>query len=742
MYSLKSKILDKKVFYSLSDFLKLLSVEKTGLYTNITEKVLSNSDFLKLSYDLIENKKGNVHTDSKKLTIGWFKKMAQNIKNNALKFNTKYNTVVQKKKSISKISVIISSWHEKTIQKAVHLILEEIYKNRDITFAEFSYTFYSNKSLHSVFWIIKHKWILINWFVKVDIKNTFNSNNYFILISKLKLKIRDIRLNNIILRMFKANIISMFGILKKNISILQSSILSQVLTNVYFQGLDCKIKKDFMLRYNVVIKSKRSKEKTLPILVYNKITWVYYIRYVDDFFVGVVGCKRLATKILNNMSKYLKSNLNLFLNKEKSKILSSLSNKVSFLSMLFYNVCFEERFNRKNCKIITKKKVCTRIINCIDVFKWRQTKNFRKIWLYWIAEAYDKYCYNRVIVKKDFKSLTENLHIFESLFFKRNRSFYKDFLKKLQEIIEKKQNKQLCFFFKRCEEKCLDFNKNSFTNILRPILKYEIIERIVILLKTNHNIPAYTISWYVLFKGTSIEQAVFKPIWPEDFELSKTTIFKLQKLRERKFTGRINKQAIYLAIKDWLNITKNLNIQKMVSFKLYKSMFFFFNSVDGGKIFPIRVSANIDEIYRHLIKASILNENKKPIRKTSIVKFNSFLIIFYFKKVASDLLSYFRCTDNFYNLKNVINYFIRYSLLHTLAHKHKCSLRIILFTYGQEIKIEDTKNYSTSFFSLVIVSNLSKNFLKKNFKEDTRVNSNVFFKYLSKCLEKGVIKKL
>lgn len=735
---IKGKIISKKAS-DLSNFLQQLHLEKTGVYTNITEKFLSNPDFLKLSYDLIKNKKGNFYINSSELTMSWFKRMAQNIKNNALKFNTKHDIFFPKKRNSNKIPIIKNSWCEKVIQKAIYLIFEEIYKNRDTTFSKFSYMFYSNKSLYNIFWVIKHKWVLINWFVKVNIKNTFNNINYSILINKLKLKIRDLCLNNILLKMFKANIISIFGTLKENENILQSSILSQILINVYFQSLDCKIKKDFILQYNVGIKATWSeeyekvikltkkeqleikkkvkfivkkrlqahKEKISPVVTESQMIRVYYIRYVDKIFVGVLGYKKLATEILNSISTHLKLDLQLFLNKQKSEILSSLLNKISFLGMLFYNGRFEKRLNRKSCKTVAKKKVCTRVINCVNASQWKKAQNLRKNWLYWIT---NKYRYSQVVIKKDFKFLVANLNIFGNLFFKRNRFFYRDFLKKLQEIIERKQNEQLCYFVKLCEEKYLDSNKNLFTKIWRPILKYEIIERIVILLQTNHAIPAYSVSWPVLFKDTNKKQVVFKPIWPEDFELSEATIFKLQKFNGKRFTGQINKQAICLAIMDLFSTTKNLNIPTMV-FKPSKNVRFFSDVVSGRKRFPIQINADVNKIYKYLIKASIINKKRKPISKASIIKFKPFLIIFYFKKVVNDLLFYFRCADNFYIVKIIVNYFIRYSFLHTLAHKHKCSLRVVFLIYGQEIKTESLKN--------------SKKGVKNWY--------NAFFKYLSKC---------
>lgn len=107
-------------------------------------------------------------------------------------------------------------------------------------------------------------------------------------------------------------------------------------------------------------------------------------------------------------------------------------------------------------------------------------------------------------------------------------------------------------------------------------------------------------------------------------------------------------------------------------------------------------------------EASIINNNKKPISKNSLLIAEPWLIITYYNSQASSLLSYFRCTYNLNTVKKIVTYHLRYSLLHTLAYKHKCSLRKVLDIYSKEIKADGRKGQVVSFINSVAVTNLKK----------------------------------
>lgn len=649
------------------------------MYINITQKILSNYNFLKLIYNLIKNKKNNVFMNSKKLTLKWFKKMSLTIKNDTFRLKKKFNIYVSRKKNINKISIIINSPHEQIIQKAIYLILEEIYENKDIAFAEFSYVFRPTRNLRCVFWIVKQKWISVNWFVKVCARNIFSSSNFTILISRLKLKIRDKRLNNIILRMLKANIIFISGISKENVSISLNNILSQILTNVYFQGLDNEIKKNFIIKYN--LNKKTVKSSFCYEVLRGSITRVNYIRYADNILISVQDFKFLAIKILNALWTYLKLNLRLLLDIKKTQILNLCFNKILFLGMLISNVYFKNLSIYKTRKIKNKKRARLRYLSRVSVCNWKHFKSFKNK----LSDCVEKVPYkssNNRHEKKNLQFLVESWQIFICNF------FYGYFWKNFQEVLVIKQSEELFNLAKSFGEEHLNFKGNLSNKTLQAAVKKSMIKKIVLFLIANYNLQVQTVKWSQLFKSINKNKVIFKSIWLENFKLSEYIVFILKKLCKKKFTEWVNKKIICLAIKDLFNKIKSLGIKSKVKIALYKvfeDTCWNLNIVNARKKFSIKVNADIVEVYKYLMKVSIINKKKKPVSKALIVKLKPFLIVNYFNKVAKTLLFYFRCTDNFHIIQKVIVCNIRYSLLYTLAQKYKCSLTSITVIYDKEI---------------------------------------------------------
>lgn len=58
---------------------------------------------------------------------------------------------------------------------------------------------------------------------------------------------------------------------------------------------------------------------------------VYYVRYADDFLIGVNGTYDQAVKIRTAVGKYLKKELNLELNMEKTHITNAVKGRAKFL---------------------------------------------------------------------------------------------------------------------------------------------------------------------------------------------------------------------------------------------------------------------------------------------------------------------------------------------------------------------------------------------------------------------------
>lgn len=384
--------------------------------------------------------------------------------------------------------------------------------------------------------------------------------------------------------MFKADIVSCIGILKKDLGVSQGNVLSPILANIFFHSLDVYVEKEIIERYKKGIKptrcldyqrvvsltyeeQKASKEKRKQIarrkrkeahkvgLRYTKIDSSFirikYIRYADDFLIGVRGPKILAEKVFQTIKFFLKSNLQLSLNEEKSGIINSYSNKISFLGMLLHNVSTTHISYRKNRAIKNKKRKRFRVILRAESLKHRQAKLFKDECLNLLRQAYNKHRENKVVVKYDFTTLIKNSVIYKDLLFKNNRTVYKEFISDLQKVIEVRESKRLNDFLKLWDKEISDsvggdsryVQKREF--IMRPVTKKETIHRIVNLLKTQYKIPAYELEWWSLFRGSHKKRAFgWKPIWPDNFSLSDKTVSKLSFLKNGPYHAKFNSENI------------------------------------------------------------------------------------------------------------------------------------------------------------------------------------------------------
>lgn len=150
---------------------------------------------------------------------------------------------------------------------------------------------------------------------------------------------------------------------------MQGNILSPIFCNIYLNQLDIYMKgiiskyekgthptinKDYSkaiglkheerkLPQHIQNKVKKSRRRQTAKLGIKRIVEcadfirIKYIRYADDFIIGVRGSRDLAIKIKELVHTFLKGSLHLDLNLEKTKITNTYSDRAKFLGFLIYN---------------------------------------------------------------------------------------------------------------------------------------------------------------------------------------------------------------------------------------------------------------------------------------------------------------------------------------------------------------------------------------------------------------------
>ena len=171
----------------------------------------------------------------------------------------------------------------------------------------------------------------------------------------------------------------------------QGSILSSILSNIYLHKLDVemakiteeyqkgkkrRVFKDVINAERRVYRNKEFKmlspERRAAIMAQHRAErrklgltltdWndpnfirVRYVRYVDDFLLGIAGSKELVQKIRNRIITFVKSDLKL--NLTGGKITHIAAGKVKFLGMLISAVP-DSKFPRRFGKKLEKIKKC------------------------------------------------------------------------------------------------------------------------------------------------------------------------------------------------------------------------------------------------------------------------------------------------------------------------------------------------------------------------------------------------
>ena len=112
--------------------------------------------------------------------------------------------------------------------------------------------------------------------------------------------------------------------------------------------------------------------------------------------------------------------------------------------------------------------------------------------------------------------------------------------------------------------------------------------------------------------------------------------------------------------------------------------------------FPIHLEAPIKKILRRLRDRGIISRRRPwPIHVACLTNVSDGDIVNWSAGIAISLLSYYRCCDNLYQVRTIVDHQIRWSAIFTLAHKHKSSARNIIPKYSKDSNIVNQEGGKT-----------------------------------------------
>ena len=292
----------------------------------------------------------------------------------------------------------IPTGDDKLVQEVVRILLEQIYEP---IFSENSHGFRPGKSCHSALRQVKNVWNGTKWIIEFDIKGFFDNINHNKMIEFLEKKIDDKRIIHIIRQMLKAGYAQDWKYNATWSGTPQGGVISPILANIYLHELDtfmedmiCQFNKGERRKDNPdykklcrqmkiinrelrelrqkfkegkplndarkeILRERREIQKKMRVInsrlhVDSEYRRLRYVRYADDFIIGVIGTRKEAESVMLQVKEYINNVLLLEVSEEKTCI-ADANDGVRFLG---YDI--KTYTSTKTTKIAWGKGTCNR----------------------------------------------------------------------------------------------------------------------------------------------------------------------------------------------------------------------------------------------------------------------------------------------------------------------------------------------------------------------------------------------
>ncbi len=350
---------------------------------------LYNPEFFLLAYERIQAKPGNMTAGNDGNTIDGMSmkridSLIQKLKDFSYQPKPARRTYIPKANGKMR-PLGIPAFDDKLVQEVVRMILESIYEP---TFQNSSHGFRPKRSCHTALQYIKRNYTGVKWFVEGDIKGCFDNVDHHVLVRILRRRIKDEYFISLIWKFLKAGYMEDWVYHNTYSGTPQGSLISPILANIYLNELDVfmakyaesfncgkgrKInpaykkpldvrrgKQEWLKRNSTKIsEEKRQKvmaeiqelNNYLSIVPYSdpmdtEYKRVVYVRYADDFLIGVIGSKEDAKQVKIDVGEFIKEQLHLEMSPEKTLI----THGNDFARFLGYLVTVSREQNRTRTK--------------------------------------------------------------------------------------------------------------------------------------------------------------------------------------------------------------------------------------------------------------------------------------------------------------------------------------------------------------------------------------------------------
>lgn len=349
-------------------------------------RILHKEDLWLAAYEKIKGNKGaltaGVSTETLDgMSLDKLRKLQSSVIQESYKFTPVKQILIPKENGKTRPLGLPTS-NDKIIQEVLRMVLEAVYEP---IFYPHSFGFRNGIGVHSALQYVEKEFRWMDWTIKVDITNAYPTIDHKILCSILQKRISDERFLNLIRKSLKCGTFINPETLYSKLGVPQGSIVSPILANIYYDELDkwvshkakdvfieksskrhpeykqleWKIKKitnqldqtertskshDALVRE---LKQLIQQRNQVPSLLDTGVE-LRYVRYADDWIIGIKGPKSLAMQLREEVSTFLDLELKQILDPIKTKVIDMRAGKFLFLGY--------EIFLPRNKKLTKYKK--------------------------------------------------------------------------------------------------------------------------------------------------------------------------------------------------------------------------------------------------------------------------------------------------------------------------------------------------------------------------------------------------
>ena len=314
-------------------------------------RILFNEQMFFVAYQRMYAKPGNMTpgTDGKtedEMSIDRINKLIESIKDETYSPNPAKRTYIPKKNGKMR-PLGIPSFEDKLVQEVVRMVLEALYEGH---FEWTSHGFRPNRSCHTALKSLQNNFNGAKWFIEGDIKGFFDNIDHNVLIEIMKGRIADDRFLRLIRKFLNAGYMEEWQFNKTYSGTPQGGIISPILANIYLDKFDkymdeyankfnkgtvrsrnkdiCKLNsrvhylkrrinevEDVNVRTRMVEELHEKQKRILTMPSGNDMDRNFrrlrYLRYADDFLIGVIGTKNECETIKADITKFMQEKLRL-----------------------------------------------------------------------------------------------------------------------------------------------------------------------------------------------------------------------------------------------------------------------------------------------------------------------------------------------------------------------------------------------------------------------------------------------